>query len=104
MAYMKELQKSYPKGKTDENLTGDISRFDAELVLVKDDLVGFLALSSPPARFGLFTDMSSSSSFAECYQASSHWTQGGVEARREGDQDYELEPRQGSFSSLFAFF
>jgi len=40
MAYMKELQKSYPKGKTDENLAGDISRFDAELVLVKDDLVG----------------------------------------------------------------
>lgn len=45
MAYLKELQKSHPKGKTDENLTGDISRLDAELVLVKDDLV------RPPAAF-----------------------------------------------------
>lgn len=39
MAYLKELQKAYPKGKTDDNLQGDITRCDAELVLVKDDLV-----------------------------------------------------------------
>ena len=39
MGYLKELQKAYPKGKTDDNLTGDITRCDAELVLVKDNLV-----------------------------------------------------------------
>jgi hypothetical protein len=44
MAYLKELLAQKPKGKTDENYIGEISRLDAELVLVRDDLVRVTSL------------------------------------------------------------
>jgi structural maintenance of chromosome 1 len=41
MAQLRELSKQKPRGQTDENLIGEISRLEAGLTVAKDDLVGF---------------------------------------------------------------
>lgn len=82
MAYLKGLLSKKPKGKTDENYIGEISRLDAELVLVRDDLVR-LTLTESYTSLYKYLLTSPALLLTERYEASTDGTQRGAHSRRE---------------------
>jgi hypothetical protein len=97
MAYLKELLAQKPKGKTDENYIGGISRLDAELVLVRDDLVRILfEPSSTGSCVRSLILVCTLLLRVERYEASTDRTQGRALPRRERGPNRLGQSRTGT--------